>query len=416
MSTTIEKDATDLLSPELTQSPYAYLGHLRQTSPVHWNERHRGWIVTRYADVTDGFRDARLLSNRLKHYREKRIRPDQQATIGRTLRILESWMVFQDEPEHRRLRSIVHKAFTPQVVASLEEDIRLLVRRQIAELNERLAADPDAPVDFLNEIAYEIPGPIICKMLGVPAEDRHRFIDWSEQISAVIGGFVDDNDRYDKAHAAVSSLEEYLTGVIENTKDSEDNLMGRLVAAEADGQKLTRDEAIATGILMLFGGNRTTSCMIANGIRALMLHPDQQELLRADPQLLNKAVEEIMRWEPHTKFTVRIAGEDFEWQGQQIKAGQRIFLSPLAANHDDAMFEDPTRFDVRRANAGRHLSFGTGVHLCLGMSLARLELRTVFAEMLDVLPGLELVDPDSTWLPTLINRVQRQLLLRAKAA
>ncbi len=414
MTTMTESDATDLLSPEITQSPYEYLGELREASPVHWNERHRGWIITRYADVSDGFRDKRLLSNRLKHYREKRIRPDQQETIGRTLRILESWMVFQDEPEHRRLRSIVHKAFTPQMVASLEEDIRVLVRQQIDVLLERLQARPDEAVDVLNEMAYEIPGPIICKMLGVPAEDRHMFIDWSEHISSVIGGFVDDSDRYEKAHAAVCSLEEYLTKIIERTTEGDDNLMGRLVAAEADGEKLTRDEAIATGILMLFGGNRTTSCMIANGLRALILHPDQQALLREDPKRINLAVEEIMRWEAHTKFTVRIAGEDFSWHGQQIKAGQRVFLSPLAANHDTAMFDDPMRFDILRPNAGRHLSFGTGVHLCLGMSLARLELKSVFTEMLDMLPKLELVDPQGTWLPTLINRVQRQLLVRAK--
>lgn len=406
-------DTTDLIGEAITRSPYEYLANLREISPIHWNDRHRAWIVTRYADVQAGFRDMRLTSNRLKHYREKRIKDEEQATIGRTLRILESWMVFQDNPEHKRLRSIVHRAFTLQTVAALEGDIRKLVHRQIEKLLARLAAEPNRPIDLLNEMAYEIPGPIICKMLGVPAEDREKFVDWSEQISSLIGGFVDESDRYQRAHKAVTALETYLTDIIEKTSGTEDNLMARLVQAEADGEKLTRDEAVATGILMLFGGNRTTSCMIANGLRALMLHPDQQQILRDNPELLSPAVEEIMRWEPHTKFTVRVVGEDFEWHGQQLKAGQRVFLSPLAANHDPSIFNDPGLFDIRRPNAQRHLSFGMGVHVCLGISLARLELKIVFEEMLKIMPQLRLVAQDTEWMPTLINRVQRQLLITA---
>ncbi|HVV41942.1 MAG TPA: cytochrome P450 [Nitrobacter sp.] len=409
-------DNVDLLNAELTQSPYEYLGRLRETSPVHWNGKHRAWLVTRHADVTEGFRDGRLKSNRLRQYREKRLADDQQHTIGRTLRILESWMVFQDNPEHQRLRSIVHKAFTPQIVASLEGDIRRLVKEQIERLMHRFTTEPDKPVDLLNEMAYEIPGPIICKMLGVPLEDRPQFVEWSEQISSLIGGFVDDSDRYERAHAAVAALESYLTDIIEQTNGSDDNLMARLVEAEANGERLSREEAIATGILILFGGNRTTSCMIANGLRALLLHPDQQELLRAKPELLSSTVEEIMRWESHTKFTVRIVGEDFDWHGSHLKAGERVFLSPLAANHDRDFFADPDRFDITRANAGRHLAFGTGIHLCLGQALARLELKIVFSEMLPILSRLTLVNPAGEWMPTLINRVQKRLLVSGKAA
>jgi cytochrome P450 len=408
-------DSVDLLNPELTQSPYAYLDHLRETSPVHWNDKHRAWLITRHADVSDGFRDfSRLKSNRLRQYREKRLSDEQQGTIGRTLRILESWMVFQDNPEHQRLRSIVHKAFTPQVVANLEADIRSLVRQQIERLRHRFKTEPDKPIDLLNDIAYEIPGPIICKMLGVPVEDRPRFVDWSENISSLIGGFVDDSDRYERAHAAVSALENYLTDIIERTRGDGDNLMSRLVEAEANGQRLTREEAIATGILVLFGGNRTTSCMIANGLRALILHPEQQALLREKPALLSPAVEEIMRWESHTKFTVRVAGEDFDWHGSKVKAGQRVFLSPLAANRDSTVFADPTTFDITRQNAGRHLGFGTGIHVCLGQALARLELKIVFSEMLEILPQMTLVAPSGEWMPTLINRVQKRLLVRGK--
>lgn len=409
----MQTDLTDILGEDCTQSPYAYFDALRAHAPVHWNARHRAWLVTSHAAVTEGLRDPRLLSNRMKKLRES-LAPDKQATVGRTLKLLEDWMVFQDNPDHRRVRSVVQKTFTPATVLRLEQDVRALAREQVALLRRRLEAEPDRPIDLLNEIAYEIPGPIICKMLGVPPADRYQFIEWTEEVSSVIGGFADDADRYEKTHAAVTSLEDYLTRIISEGRVGESNLMAQLVAAEADGERLTRSEVIATGILLLFAGNRTTSCMIANGTRALMLHLDQLALLRADPTLLNGAVEEILRWESHTKSTVRIVGEDFAWHGQQLRAGERVFLSPLSANRDASVFDEPARFDIRRPNVHRHIAFGTGVHLCLGMSLARLELRTFFSEMIETLPRLKLVDPDSRWLPSIVSRVQRELWVTAE--
>ncbi|THD03104.1 hypothetical protein B1810_10955 [Panacagrimonas perspica] len=409
------EDVTDILGDVCTQSPYAYFDALRSHEPVHWNARHRAWLITSHAAVSEGLRNPKLLSNRMKKLRES-LAPDKQATVGRTLRLLEDWMVFQDNPDHKRVRSVVQKAFTPQVVLRLEDDIRALAREQVALLRRRLQQEPGKPIDLLNEIAYEIPGPIICKMLGVPPEDRYQFIAWTEEVSSVIGGFADDPERYEKTHAAVTSLEAYLTTVIAQDRGGEGNLMAQLVAAEADGERLSRSEVIASGILLLFAGNRTTSCMIANGVRALASHPEQVALLRADPTRINAAVEEILRWESHTKATVRIVGEDFEWHGQQLRAGQRVFLSPLSANRDPAMFEDPARFDIGRPNAQRHIAFGTGVHLCLGMSLARLELRIFFAEMLDTLPHLQLVDPDGQWLSSIVSRVQRELWITARSS
>lgn len=407
-------DKNDLMGDALTANPLSYLLDLQAKDPVHWNDRHRGWMITRYTDVAAGFKDNRMTANRLKRYRETRLTEEQQDTIGRSIKLLENWMVFQDDPQHRRLKGIVMKAFTPQMVQRMEDDIRMLVREQITELKERIAVEPEKPIDLLNEMAYEIPGPIICKMLGVPKEDRTKFIDWTEQVSLLIGGFVGQNERYERAHEAIVALEEYLEAVITRSKTADDNLMSKLVAAEMEGDKLNRQEVIATGILLLFGGNRTTSCMIANGLRALMLHPDQQEKLRQQPELLNNTVEEIMRWESHTKFTVRIVAEDFEWHNRQLKVGQRVFLSPLAANHDASMFDSPATFDITRKNAPRHLAFGTGIHLCLGMALARLELRVILSEMLAIMPELKMVNPDSEWLPTLINRVQKNMYVVRK--
>ena len=213
---------------------------------------------------------------------------------------------------------------------------------------------------------------------------------------------------------AVGALEDYLTKVIEATSSDDENLMARLVAAENEGDKLSREEAIGTGILVLFGGNRTTAGMIGNGLRALLLNPDALSKFQEDPSLAPSVLEEIMRWESHTKVTVRIVKEPFEWHGKQMEVGQRIFLSPMAANHDPSVFESPGDFNIFRENSRRHLAFGTGIHSCIGSSLARMELKIVFSEMLPLLSKMKLVDPKGKWVPAIVNRAQQEMLVVAK--
>jgi len=404
---TAHEDFIDLLDESRTQSPYAYFDTIRAANAVHWNARHRAWLVTAHAAVLEGFRDRRLISNQMRKLREK-VPPELEGTVGRALGILESWMVFQDNPDHLRLRSVVQKAFTPASVLALQPMIRDLARQQIAEINRRLDQAPDQPIDVLREIAYEIPGPVICEMLGVPAQDRNQFVAWTDEVATVISGSVDDPARYARTHEAVEALEGYLNDRIARMPPGQDNLLARLTAAEADGQRLTRHEVISNAILILFGGNRTTSCMIANGVRAMLLHPEQLERACNEPGRVNATVEELLRWESHTKFAVRLAAEDFVWHGQQLRKGDRVFLSPLAANRDPAVFPDAARFDIGRQNHGQSLVFGGGMHFCMGMSLARLELRTFFAEALPTIRRLRLVAPQSSWVPSIVSRVQRE--------
>lgn len=410
MNEVLQDDMTDLLGAVCTQDPLEYFNQLREAEPVHWNSRHRSWIVTSYDAVTEGLRSSKLLSNRIRMLRQ-RIPQDKQETVGKTLELLEKWMVFQDNPDHKRIKGVVHKAFTPQMVAKHEEYIRELSRQQAKALSDIIDSKAGRTVDFLNEVAYEIPGPVICKMLGVPQEDRPQFIAWTEEMSSVVSGFGVESDPYEATHSAVTSLTEYLDNLIDNMNGSESNLLADLVTAEKEGERLSRQEVIATATLLLFGGNRTTSGMMANGVRALLLHPDQLELLQRDRTLLDNAIAEILRWESHTKVTVRIIGEDFEWYGQNMSEGDRVFLSPLSANHDGAMFEDPERFDITRPNANRHVAFGTGIHLCLGMPLALLELKVFMSEVLDLLPKLKLVEPEGNWVSSIVSRVQKELLV-----
>lgn len=407
-------DVTDLSSPGVVADPYPYFTWLREHDPVHWNQRHGAWLISSYDEVHSGFRDpARLSSNRLKEYRRKRLTDDERATLDRSFAILESWMVFQDEPDHRRLRGIVKSAFSRSRLAAIEEEIGQVVSEQVAQLRQRLRGDPDLVVDLLNDFAYAIPATVICRMLGVPDRDQESFIGWSDDLIAVISGEVGLVNRNERAHRAVVNLHSYLTERIEDGRRSESGgLLRDLVTAEEDGQTLTQDEVIATAILLLFAGHRTSACMLANGFHALMSNPDQYTALLHDLEAVPNAVEEFLRWEGHTKLSVRMVSEDFEWGGRVLHAGQRVFLLQLAANRDPSVFPEPDRLDVTRENANRHVGFGNGIHFCLGAPLARMEMRIAFREMLTKLPPVKRVGDGPDWLPTLISRTQRDLPVR----
>lgn len=402
----ITLEQVSLTSPEQTLDPFPYFAKLRSKAPILWNERHKGWLVTRYVDVQQGYRDSRLSSNRLRPVLD-RLHDDEQDTVGKALRTLQLWMVFQDEPDHKRLRGIVHKAFTPQAVAAMEAEVVTVARHQLNEVIKRLDSDP---VDLLADFANRIPQRVICSMLGISEEHQEDFAYWTEELSSVVGG-VEDPERNQRAYRAMEFLEKRVAEVIANTPSNQSNLIANLVVAEQDNNRLTREEVVATAILMLFGGRGTTASMIVNSLRALLRHPQQYEEIKADPSLITNAVEEVLRWEGHTKLMPRISTETFEWHGQSIQKGDRLFLCNLSANRDQDQFEDPDTFDIHRRNAGRHIAFGTGIHLCLGQSLARLQLRNVLREALMVLPPLKLVKPEGDWSRALLRRSQDSLLV-----
>jgi len=396
----------NLVSPELTLNPFDFFENLRAEQPIAWNDTHRGWLVTRHADVSQGYRDLRLSSNRLKPVR-RRLKEDDRATVGKALETLEMWMVFQDEPDHKRLRGIVHKAFTPQAVAAMEADIEFIARKQIAALIEKLG---QGEVDIVSDFAGAIPQYVICRMLGIAEEHQAEFVYLTEELSSIIGG-VDDPNRNERAYHAMEKLEARLSQVIDAADRGQDNLITELVKAEQDGNRLSRAEVIASGILLLFGGRGTTASMIANSLRALLLHPDQYEQIKQNPALIANAVEEIFRWEGHTKLMPRIAREEFAWHDTTIKVGDRIYLCNLSANRDASLFDNPDRFDIARPNANRHIAFGTGIHLCLGQALARLQLRIVLREAVQALPRLKLVKPEGEWSRALLRRSQDRLVV-----
>jgi cytochrome P450 len=398
----------DMLTPELVADPYPYFHQLRREDPVHWNERYRAWVVTAYDDVVRLFRDPAISSDRISPYLE-RLDDAERAAMDPVFGVLSRWLVFQDPPDHTRLRRLVSKAFTIRAVEARRESIESV----IGGLLDDLGADDE--IDLIADFAYPLPAIVIAQMLGVPPTDRNLFKEWSDDISALVFGAVDDADRHERAQAGMVQLSDYLGELIARYRDSPgDNLISALVQAEEEGDSLSREEVVATCILLLFGGHETTTNLIANGLLALLRNPDQLEALRRDSALLASTVEEVLRYDGPAKVSMRVAARDIDVRDRRVREGDRVFLVPAAANRDPARFPDPDRFDVGRNDKG-HVGFGFGIHFCLGAPLARLEGELGLGRLLARFPEMQLAGDDPRWHPTLLSRGMEALPVRPGA-
>lgn len=397
----------DVLSPERVRDPYPYLRSLQDHDAVHWNERYRAWMVTRFDDVSAAFRDQRYSSDRISAFTAAQTDEARDDGFERLLHVLSSWMVFMDPPDHTRLRRLVQKAFTVKAIESW--------RHRVGEVVEELleGIEPGATVDLVSEVAAPLPAIVIAEMLGVPAQDRHLFKRWSDEITALVFGAFDQPDRRERAITGMTELVDYLRTLIDRRRDVEgDDLMGSLISARDADDALSDDEVLSTCVLLLFGGHETTTSLIGSAVLALLDHPDQLVKLRTQPELDGGAIEEFLRYDGPAKVSVRIAAEEIELQGKTIARGQRVFLVPSAANRDPRRFDRPDVLDVTRADAG-HVGFGGGIHYCLGAPLARLEGGLAIRAIIDRLWGMELVERDALeWHPTLLSRSLRSLPVR----
>jgi cytochrome P450 len=385
--------------------PYPYLHRLRRDDPVHWDEVLGGWVLTRYDDVMAAFRDERLSSDRISAFYEQRLSTERREILAPTYQNLSRWMVFNDPPEHTRLRRLVHKAFTPRIVDQLRPRIQQLVDELLADPLER------GSMDLVSELASPLPAIVIAEMLGVPAADRDRFVGWSDDITMIVFGALDVTDRHERAQQGIIGLSAYLRDLITARRAApRDDLLSGLVAAEEEGDSLTENEIVSTCTLLLFGGHETTTNHIANGMLSLLSHRDQLEAVRADPALMRMGVEELLRHEGPSRAQVRVASTDLTVRGRHISEGERVYLSIAAANRDPEHFPDPDRLDVSRGGLS-HVAFGFGLHYCLGASLARVEGQIAFTNLVQRLDGPELTTApaDLPWHPTVLSRGVRCL-------
>jgi len=358
----------DLTSMEVKADPYKLYEQLRRKDPVHRMRLRDAWALTQYEDVQAVLLDHKQFSNDERSF---------DYTQYRTL-------LDFDPPKHTRLRSLVSKAFTPRAVSELEPRTQQIV-------DELLDAVGDKDrFDMINDFAFPLPVIVIAEMLGVPAQDREHFKDWSNDIALSIEPILND-EQVARVQKSTEELFAYFEGIIEQRRQApQDDLLSALLAAEEEGDRLTHEELLSTLMLLLVAGNETTRNLIGNGMLALLRNPDQLQRLRENPDLLDTAIDEFLRYDSPVQLNGRIAVEDTQLGGKQIRAGQRIIAIIGAANRDPSVFTNPHVLDIGRREKS-HISFGRGIHYCLGAPLAILEGRVAFASLLERFTAIRLL-------------------------
>jgi len=387
MSTVSAVDAEALLlelvaTPEGRADPYPRYARLRAEAPVH-RSGFGFWALTRYDDCQQVLRHPGVGKDFSGAANSLGLDAGQQAQQAR-FRNDHSNMLVSDPPDHTRLRGLVTRAFTPRTVETLRPSIVTLVD----ELLDGFGGG-EGEVEFMDALAFPLPVTVIGEMLGVPPGDRAGLRPLVRAITAVIE-LVVTPEAMDAATAADATLVEYFAGLVaERRAHPRDDLLTQLIEAEDKGDQLTERELISTAILLFAAGFETTTHLLGNGLLALLRHPDQLDRLRADRSLLKTGVEELLRYDSPVQIAARTAYEDLTVDGHLIEAGSTVLCLLGAANRDPARYSDPDRLDVGRAE-GAPLSFGSGIHFCLGAALARLEGQIVLDRLLDRFSTIEL--------------------------
>ena len=357
----------DLTSSAFIEDPYRTYEQLRRKDPVHRMRLIEAWALTRYEDVQDVLADHKRFTNAERNYDYMQYRT----------------FLDLDPPDHTRLRGLVSKAFTPRAVRELGPRIQELVD----ELLDAVAGK--GRIDLISDFAFPLPVIVIAEMLGVPAQDRTRFREWSDDIALSVNPLL-NSEQIERVQQATEELFEYFEGIIEQRRQAPQNdMISALLAAEEEGDRLTHEELLSTLMLLLVAGNETTRNLIGNGMLALLKNPAQLQRLREHPELLDSAINELLRYDSPVQMDARNAIDDVEIGGKRIAAGQRILAIVGAANRDPQIFANPDELDIGRDEVS-HLSFGRGIHYCLGSPLAILEGRIAFTSLLDRFSSIRL--------------------------
>ncbi|HEX8437848.1 cytochrome P450 [Archangium sp.] len=371
----------DFFTPEAMENAHSLLNRIRSEDPVHWSPQLGGWLLTRYADVHAVLKDPRFLpatgTGRLDAMPEearKQIRP-----LRDSIRL---WMGNDSTEDHVRFQRILKKYFTPGTLEAL--------RPRIQELTTELvdAAQARGRAEFVSELAYPLPANVIAEMLGVPTKDRELLQRWSRDLLPIFTA--SSMEQLLQSQKSVLEMTDYMRPIIaEHRRTPRKDLINVLVEEEAAGNVRNGEEIAANCVLLLFAGHETTANLICNGLSALFEYPDQLALLRANPELMPSAVEEMLRYGGIGGSIARIAGTKLEVGGKQLEPGQLVFVSLASANRDPEMFPDAGRFDITRKQ-NKHVTFGYGAFYCLGAALARLEAQVFFSTFLPRFPNLRL--------------------------
>ena len=398
----------DMFSGVAIEDPYAYFGQLREEDPVHWNEKYNLWVLTRYEDVVwctrhnELFSSAVFKNDPLAPYPE--IEESDMGLYDDVRKFMASWFIQHDRPVHLDMRRVLHGYFTPKSM----EQWRPMVKSVIKDLLDE--ADEQGEMDIMRDFATPLPLFVIAQMMGMPYEDRKFIRMLSEKLLFIGRG---DISRMKPLHDGIYELIDYLSPVVEERiKHPADDFISVLADGERKGI-YTREQVVSNAVLLLLAGHETTINLICNGSLAFMQHPEQWEALKNDkgdvvPPLINRATEECLRYDPPVKSITRIAVEDVELGGKVIHKDDRIRWFITGANRDPEKFENPDTFDINRW-PNPHVGFGSGIHHCLGATLARLEGQEAFKALAERYDTLNLQTNEFEYQPSITFRSLKAL-------
>ena len=369
----------ELFSDEARRNPFPLYAQMRQMFPTFQAPPPFDmWVIFDYDGVKRALTDHENFSSRVPA-------PD-------------NWLIFFDPPQHSKMRALISRAFTPKSIAALEPRIRDLSRKLLDNILTRDV------VDIASEYSVPLPMTVIAEMIGIPSADWQRFREWSDEILKIsysmrgMEGDAESRTAMDGFRAATAEMNEYLTKMIaERRATPRDDLLTRLVEAEVDGERLTQHEILGFFQLLIVAGQETTANLINNALLCFMEAPDQLARLRASPELLPSAIEEVLRYRSPIQWLMRTPRKEVEVNGKVIPPGQLILTMVGSANRDPKQFADPDRFDITR-DPNPHVAFGHGIHACLGAALARMESRIALTDLLARLKHFELATNDP-WPP-----------------
>jgi cytochrome P450 len=375
---------------QFTENPYPMLANLRAMGPIValpmpvGDGTNKAWMVTRMEEAVLVLKDKRLTVDHAAVFGERYPQKEEQQ-INRGPGFLNNSMIMVDEPDHRRLRGLVSKAFTPKYIAGLRPDIQQIADELLDKVQDQ------GTMDIVNDFGYPLPINVISDMLGVPRENRAHIREWSQ---ALAGG---GNFSREQRRSLMYAFSDYVVRLVaEKRQNPQHDLISQLIQQEDESDYLSEPELLSMVGLLIFAGHETTSNLISIGTLMLLDHPDQMEKLKADLSLVPSAVEELLRFNgPVAAPVPRFALEDFELGGQHFSKGDIVLVMLASADRDETFFTDPEELDIARS-LNRHVAFGQGIHICLGAPLARLEGDIAFTTLLRRMPNLRLNVPRDT--------------------
>ncbi len=388
----------DIDDPSFIADPYPILGALREATPVFWNERTNQWMLTRFSDVAATLRDRRMGRAYTHLYTPAEFGQHEPDPRWADFHRHEEWsLLCLEPPDHTRLRRLISRVFTPRSIAKLQPDIEREANRLLDRCRE--LGTFDAIADYAQPYSVAV----ICSMLGVPNEDARLLLDWSHAIVKMYEPSASDDTKAAANQAAAEYTAYTLALIADKRRTPDDLLISQLARVEDDGDSLTEGEILSTTMVLLEAGHEATVNTLGNGLRALMLHPDQWQRLTSGDVDARTATEELLRWDsPLQLFGRWVLERDVDIAGQRLELGDEVAMLFGSAQRDPRRFDEPDRFDIGRGDAS-HIGFGGGIHFCVGAPLARQEIATSLAGLAERFAHLALAD-EPAYHPTFVIR------------